>query len=102
MLFNDLEVATAMRRLGALLFLIAVALIPCLIVALFPRQGGIWVAGYVTGIITVPFVAFGAIRAFSVLNDEKALIGTIAFGLIVIVISVAAALWSLFGSLPGL
>lgn len=97
MLFNHLEIATVMRRLGALFFLVAVALVPILMVALFPRQGGIWVGGYVTGIITLPFVAFGAIRAFNVLNDENALIGTVVFGLIVVAISVGIALWSLFG-----
>lgn len=92
----------ATRKLGALLFLMAVALAPVLIVALFPKQGGIWIGGYVTGIVTLPFVAFGAIGAFSLLNDEGALIGTAVFGLIVIAISVAVALWSLFGSFPGL
>ena len=102
MQFNHLEFSVALRRLAALVFLIAVALVPFLIVAMYPSQGGIWVAGYVTGIITVPFVAFGAIRAMITLNDEGAFVGTVVYGLIVIVISLTVALWSLFGSLPRL
>jgi len=90
------------QKLAALLFLVAVALVPFLIVALYSRQGGIWVLGYVSGIITVPLVGFGVIRAIISLNEERALIGTVVFGFIVIVISLIMALWSLFGSIPQL
>ena len=96
------RVTRAFRKLAALLFLIAVALIPFFIVVLYSRQGGIWVAGYVTGIITVPFVGFGVIRAINTLNDEEAFIRTVVFGLIVILISLIVAFWSFFGSTPQL
>ncbi len=83
-----------MRKLMALLFLMAIASVPFLIVVLFSRQGGIWVLGYVTGIITVPVVGIAAIRAMNTLSDEKALIGTAIFGFFVILISFASAFWS--------
>jgi len=47
---------------------------------MYSREGGIWVLGYVTGIITVPVVGFAAIRAMSTLTDEGSFIGTIVFG----------------------
>ena len=90
------------QKLAALLFLVAVALIPFLIVVLYSRQGGIWVLGYVSGIITVPLVGFGVIRAINSLNEERALIGTVAFGFLVILISLLMALWSFIGSIPQL
>lgn len=83
-----------MRKMMALLFLMAIASVPFLIVVLFSRQGGIWVLGYVTGIITVPVVGIAAIRAMNTLSDEKALIGTAVFGFFVILISLASAFWS--------
>lgn len=95
-----LRVTKALRKLMALLFLIAVALVPFFIVVLYSHQGGIWVAGYVTGILTLPLVGFGVIKAINTLNDEEAFIGTVVFGLVVILISVIAAFWSLFGSTP--
>ena len=99
MLLNHV-IIRSLQKTAALVFLVAVALIPFLIVGLYSRQGGIWVAGYVTGIITVPFVGFGAIRAIDTLNDEEAFIGTVLFGIVVILISLIVALWSLFGSPP--
>jgi hypothetical protein len=96
-LFNRPNIITkAMRKAVALLFLIAIALVPFLIVVMYSREGGIWVAGYVTGIITVPLVGLAAIQAINTLSTEGAFIGTIVFGFIVILISVAMALWSFF------
>jgi len=79
----------------ALLFLVAIAIVPFFIVVMFSREGGIWVLGYVTGIITVPVVGIAAIQAMNTLSSERALIGTVVFGFFVILISLATALWSL-------
>ena len=95
--FNLTKIITAaMRKMVALLFLIAIALVPFLIVVMYSREGGIWVLGYVTGIITVPVVGIAAIRAINILSDEGAFIGTVVFGFVVILISLATALRSLF------
>ena len=80
----------------ALLFLIAIALVPFFIVATYSREGGIWVLGYVTGIMTIPIVGIAAIRAMNTLSNERALIGTVVFGFVVILISLATGLWSVF------
>jgi hypothetical protein len=85
------------RKTVAVLFLIAIAMIPFLIVAFAPRQGGFFVSGYVVGIITVPLVAIGAMRAFYVLigSAEAEIFGVFVFGICLIAISVAAVIWSL-------
>ncbi len=85
------------RRAGAILYLVLVAAIPVMIVTL-TSTGGIWVAGFVTGMVTVPFVALGAMRAVAELanlGDIDIFKGCLAYGVLVTVISVAAALWSL-------
>jgi hypothetical protein len=97
-----LSLTRVFQKLAALLFLIAVVLVAFFIVVFYSRQGGVWVAGYVTGIITVPFVGFGVIRAINALSNEKAFIGTVVFGLIAILISLIVAFWSIFGSPPQL
>jgi hypothetical protein len=82
-------------KLIAILFLAAIALIPVAIVALWDRLGAIWVAGYVTGIITVPLVGIAALRAMSVVFEEtRAVIAFVIFGCSVIVISLAAAAYA--------
>ena len=89
----------SIQKLGAILFLIAVALIPVVIVVLGSGRGGIFVAGYVIGVITAPIVAIGALRAVSVLADSTwldGLIGLLIFSVVVILISVVAVFWSLF------
>jgi heme/copper-type cytochrome/quinol oxidase subunit 4 len=86
----------ALQKMLALLFLIAIALVPFLIVATYSREGGIWVLGYVTGILTVPVVGIAAVRAMNTLSDERAFIGTVVFGFCVILISLATGLWSFF------
>jgi hypothetical protein len=97
--FHDPKIARALRKLGALVFLVAIAFTPVGIVALGSKQGGTFVAGYVTGVITVPIVAFGAIRAIYVLVEStEGLVGVLVFGFLVILISVAAAFWSIFFS----
>jgi hypothetical protein len=97
--FHDPKMTRALRKLGALMFLAAIAFTPVVIVALGSKQGGIFVAGYVTGVITVPIVAFGAIRAIYVLVETtEGLVGVLVFGLLVILISVAAAFWAIFFS----
>jgi hypothetical protein len=91
----------ALGKLGALLFLAAIALTPVVIVVLGSRLGGIFVAGYVTGVITVPMVAFGAIRAIYALIESteiEGLVGVLVYGFLVILISVAAAFWAIFFS----
>jgi hypothetical protein len=44
----------SIQKLGAILFLLAIALIPVAIVALGSGRGGIFVTGYVIGVITAP------------------------------------------------
>jgi len=88
------RITTAIRKMVALLFLIAIARVPYLIVATYSREGGIWVLGNVAGILTVPVVGIAAIRAMNTLSNERALIGTVVFGFVVILISLATALWS--------
>ena len=83
------------RKLIAVLFLAAVALTPAAIVALWHRMGAVWVTGYVVGIITVPIVGIGAMRAMNALfEDTKAFIYFAAFGVAAIVISLAAAVYA--------
>jgi len=89
------KIAMALRKMVALLFLIAIALVPFVIVVMYSREGGVWVLGYVTGIITVPVVGIAAIQAMNTLSNERAFIGTVVFGFIVILISFASGLWSL-------
>ena len=87
------------QKLGAILFLLAIALIPIAIVVWGSGRGGIFVAGYVIGVITAPIVAIGMIRAVSILGDStwmNALIGFLIFAVVVLVVSIAAALWSFF------
>jgi heme/copper-type cytochrome/quinol oxidase subunit 4 len=88
------KITMAMRKTVALLFLIAIALVPFFIVATYSREGGIWVLGYLAEIMTVPVVGFSAIRAMNTLSNERALIGTVVFGFFVVLISLATALWS--------
>src|SRR5579872_3481116 len=91
------QLSLALQKLSALVFLVAIALVPIAIVVLAPSGGGIWVAGYVTGMITAPIVAIGALRAISALNetvDLNVALVFVAFGVLVTLVSVAAALWS--------
>lgn len=81
-----------LSKLIAVLSLATLTLIPVAIVAFWHRMGAIWVAGYVVGIVTVPLVGIGALRAMSEMFDEtKALIAFVVFGCAVIAISLAAA-----------
>jgi hypothetical protein len=89
-------VTTTIGKTVALLFLIAIALIPFLIVVMYSREGGIWDLGYVTGIVTVPVVGIAAIRAMNTLDEGRAFIGTVVFGFLVILISLATGFWSVF------
>lgn len=82
-------------KLIAVIFLAAVALVPVAIVAFWHRMGAIWVTGYVVGIVTVPLVGIGALRATSAMFEEtNAFIAFIAFGCSAIAISLAAALYA--------
>ena len=90
---------TILRKLGALIFLVAIALTPVVIVSLGSNLGGFFVAGYVTGIITAPMVALGAMRAIYELAEAtgvEGLVGVFVFGFLVVLISAAAAFWSIF------
>jgi hypothetical protein len=92
-------ITIALRKVVALLFLVAIALVPVAVVVLGSGRGGIWVAGYVTGIITVPLIAMGALRAIYTLlesNELRVFISFVVFGVLVILTSVTAALWSFF------
>lgn len=90
-------ISTTIGKMVALLFLVAIALIPFLIVAMYSREGGIWVLGYVTGIVTVPVVGIAVIRALNTLRDEGgAFVGTVVFGFLVILISLATGFWAVF------
>ena len=91
--------AMSLQKLGAIFFLVAIALIPIAIVAWGTGRGGIFVAGYVTGVLTAPIVAIGMMRAVSVLADSTwvdALIGFLIAAFLIVLVSVGAALWSLF------
>jgi hypothetical protein len=82
-------------KLTAIVFLTAIALVPVAIVALWHRIGAVWVAGYVVGIVTVPLVGIGALRAMSAVFEEpKAVIALVVFGCSVIVVSLAAATYA--------
>ena len=88
-----------LRKLGALFFLIAIALTPFAIVILGSKLGGIFVAGYVAGVITLPMVALGALRAIYALvesTDIEGIVGVLFYGFLVILISVAAVFWSIY------
>ena len=76
----------------ALAYLTIVVLIPLAIVVSWHQAGAIWVTGYIAGIVTVPLIGIGALRAMSELfEDSKAFVAFIVFGSIAIVISFAAA-----------
>jgi hypothetical protein len=96
---QDRKMMRVLWKLGALLFLVAIALTPVVIVTLGSRLGGIFVAGYVTGVITVPVVGFGALRAIYELIEStkiEGLLGVLAYGFLVILISASAAFWSIY------
>jgi hypothetical protein len=60
-----------------------------------------FVAGYVAGLITLPMVALGAIRAIYELAESteiKVIVGVIVFGFLVVLISVVSAFWAIFFS----
>jgi hypothetical protein len=102
MIDGALKLGDVARRFGALLFLATVILAPVAIVLFEPGRGGIWVAGYVTGMITVPLVAIGAIRAIYALFERTALdvfVAFVVFGSLVTLVSIAAILWAFLG--PG-
>jgi hypothetical protein len=86
-----------LRKFGALFFLVAIALTPVSIVMVADGHGGIFVTGYVAGVVTAPLVAIGATRAVYLLAEAtelEGLVGVIVYGLVVVLISVAAAVWS--------
>jgi hypothetical protein len=99
--FHDRKMTTALKKLSSLLFLIAIALTPVVIVTLGSGLGGVFVAGYVAGVITVPMVALLAMRAIYELIESteiEGIVGVLVYGFLVILISVAAAVWSIYFS----
>jgi hypothetical protein len=84
------------RKTIAILFLIAIAVIPFVIVVFAPRQGGYFVSGYITAMITVPLVAIGVMRAIYALTGsaEAEIFGVFVCGLCLTAISIAAVAWS--------
>ena len=76
----------------AIAFLATVALVPVAIVVYWHHLGAAWIAGYVVGMITVPLVGIGALRAASELfEDDKAFVAFVIFGFTAVAISLAAA-----------
>jgi ABC-type proline/glycine betaine transport system permease subunit len=93
--FATHPVLALLIRTGAALFLAAIALTPVAIVLLWPRAGGIWVAGYVVGIATVPIVAFAVLRAVNaIFGEERLLAAFIAYGAILVIVSIASAIYA--------
>ena len=87
------------RNIIALLFLVAIASTPLVIVVLGSRAGGFFVAGYLTGIVATPMVAIGGVRAITELlasTEREGLVGVLVFGVLVTFISLAAAFWAIF------
>ena len=88
-------VLAVLIKTGAALFLAAVALTPVAIVLLWPRAGGIWVAGYVVGIATVPIVAFAVLRAVNeIFGEERLMAAFIAYSAILVIVSIASAIYA--------
>jgi hypothetical protein len=88
-------VTAVLIRIGAALFLAAIALTPVAIVLRWPRAGGIWVAGYVVGIATVPIVAFAVLRAVNaIFGEERLLAAFIAYSAILVIVSIASAVYA--------
>ncbi|HUE62980.1 MAG TPA: hypothetical protein VMO78_01280, partial [Rhizomicrobium sp.] len=68
---------------------------PVAIVLLWPRAGRVWVAGYLVGIVTVPVVAFAALRAVNAIcGEEHLLTAFVSFGAIVVMVSIASAIYA--------
>jgi hypothetical protein len=88
------------QKLKGLLFSILIPLVPILIVALSPPQtGGAFVAGYLVGAVTAPFVVFGAIKAADDLFNSgwlNSVLGVLIYLAAVILLSVAAIIWSFY------
>jgi hypothetical protein len=85
------------KRLSAFVFCVAIGSSPLLIVMFGPRQsGGSFVAGYVTAVLTAPFILLGLIRAANTLfqgNWLDSLLGVGLYIALLLLISFAAILW---------
>jgi len=93
--FEPDPLTTVLIRTGAALFLAAIALTPVAIVLVWPRAGGVWVAGYVVGIATVPVVAFAVLRSVNaVFGEERLMVAFVSFGAIVVMGSIASAIYA--------
>jgi hypothetical protein len=85
-----------LAKLSACLFLFGIAIIPIGIVLQWSKTGAVWVVGYSTGILTLPFVALGALRSiFSLFDQDRVLDAFLGFTAIVIAISVASIIYAL-------
>lgn len=85
-----------LKRLAAILFLAAMILTPVGIVLLWPKAGTIWVAGYVVGISTAPFMFFGALGAVSsLLGGHRVLLGVVLVSLLIVTTSIASVICGL-------
>lgn len=94
--FTPAPFLTVLVRTGAALFLAAIALSPVAIVLAWPGKGGIWVAGYVVGIATVPLVAFAVLRSVNALaGEERLLPAFVSYSAMVMILSIASAVWAL-------
>lgn len=79
----------------AIVFLAAVILVPVAIVTLWYPVGAVWVTGYVAGIILLPIIGIGTMRAMNALfEDTKAFVAVVVFGFAAIVTSLAAAAYA--------
>ena len=85
------------KKIPALVFLMAIILVPIGIVTIAEAGGGYWVAGYVTGIVTVPLIAVGALRAvYQIIEntDLDPLIAFVGYSALVVAVSIGCAIWA--------
>ena len=68
-----------------------------------PRTGGAFVAGYLVGAVTAPFVVFGAVKAADDLFNSgwlNSVLGVLIYLTAVVLLSVAAITWSFYFAMP--
>lgn len=91
----DGPASALLQKILAVCFMAAVLLVPVAIVALAGPAGGVWVAGYVFGIVSLPFMALIALRAVYAIVDESYVMRVfIAYCALVFLVSLGAALYA--------
>jgi hypothetical protein len=88
------------QKLKGLLVSILIPLVPILIVVLSPPEtGGAFVAGYLVGAITAPFVVFATVKAADDLFNSgwvNSVLGVLIYLTAVVLLSMAAIVWSFY------